>query len=215
MSTPLRKITDKQLGELLVEKRVITDEQLSHALVVQKERGGLIGEILVALTYVKEVDVAWALALQKGLEKKGEHKLIGELLVGRGLINQEQLIRALSIQKEKGGLIGEVLVALGYVRETDIALALTSQYGLPFLPLDSYEIDPEIIKLIPEHVARQYLLIAIDKFGSNLSIAMANPLNNKAIEEIEALIGCNVQIFLSTSSDIRKAIDNYYKTCLP
>jgi hypothetical protein len=208
---PLRKITDKQLGELLVDKTLITQDQLDRVLNIQKEKGGLIGEILVALGYVKESDIVWALGLQKGLAEKGKHKLIGELLVEKGLLNKEQLGHSLIIQKQKGGLIGQILVALGYVTETDIALALTSQYGFPYLPLESYEIDPEIVKLIPEGVARQYLLIPIDKFGNNLSVAMSNPLNNEAIEDIQLLLDCNVQVFVSTSSDINSAIDKHYK----
>ena len=207
----LRKITDKQLGQLLIERGLLNTDQLNQAVTIQKEKGGLIGEILLALGYVKKQDVAWALALQKGLDKKGTHKLIGELLVERGIISKEQLERALAIQKEKGGLIGEILVALGYVKEEDIAMALTSQYGFPYLPLESYEIDPEIIKIIPEDIARQYLLIPIDKFGNNLSIAMCNPLNNEAVNKIESFVGCNVQVFVSTATDVKKAIDKYFK----
>lgn len=211
MITPLRKITDKQLGEVLVDKGLITQEQLNQVVRIQKEKGGLLGEILIALDYVKEKDMVWALGLQKGLAQKGQHKLIGELLVEKGLINGEQLSHALAVQKQKGGLIGSILVALGYVTETDIALALTSQYGFPYLPLDSYEIDAEVVKLIPENVARQYQVIPIDKFGNNLSVAMSNPLNDEAIEDIQLLIGGNVQIFVSTSSDINKALDKYHK----
>jgi len=210
MIQPLKKITDKQLGALLIEKGLVDKDQLDHAYKVQKENGGLVGEILVTLGYVKESDIVWALGLQKGLDRKGQHRLIGELLVEKGLITKEQLNQALTIQKQKGGLIGEILVALGYVKETDIALALTSQYGFPYLPLDSYEIDPEIIKIVPENVARQYNLIPIDKFGNNLSVAMSNPLNDEAIEDVTLLVNCNVQIFVSTSSDIRRAIERYY-----
>ncbi|MFC1658572.1 hypothetical protein ACFL1D_04205, partial [Candidatus Omnitrophota bacterium] len=129
----------------------------------------------------------------------------------RGLIDEGQLSKALAIQQEKGGLLGEVLVALGYVQESDIAMALTSQYGFPYLPLESYEIAPEIIQIVPEDIARQYLLVPIDKFGSNLSIAISNPLNSEAIEEVEALVGINVQIFVSTGSDVKRAIEKYYQ----
>ena len=208
---PIKKITDKQLGELLIEKGLLTHEQLTNAISIQKQKGGLIGELLVALGFLNREDIQTVLDVQKGLDKKGEHKLIGQLLIEKGLLTGEQLDHALRIQKVKGGLIGEILVALGYVKETDIALALTSQYGFPYLPLDSYEIDPEVIKMVPERVARQYLLIPVDKFGNNISIAMSNPLNNEAIEDISLLVNCNVQIFVSTSSDIRKAIDRYYK----
>ncbi|MGD9015041.1 MAG: hypothetical protein PVI33_03350 [Candidatus Omnitrophota bacterium] len=211
MVKQFRKITEKQLGEMLMDKGVITRDQLKQALRVQQEKGGLIGEILVALGYVKKDDISWAVERQKELDKKGSHKLIGELLMARKLITKEQLDTGLAIQQEKGGLIGEILVALGYVEEADIALALTSQYGFPYLPLESYEISPEIIQIIPEEVARQYLLLPIDKFGNNLSIAISNPLDSQAIEQVEKLVGINIQIFVSTSTDIKNAIEKYYK----
>lgn len=139
------------------------------------------------------------------------HKQLGELLIERGIINEAQLEKALALQKGKGGLIGEILVGLGFAREEDIAQALTAQYGFPYLPLSNYEIDPEIVGIVPSRVARQYLLIPIDKIGNNLTLAMSNPLNVQAIEDIEMLSGCSVQTFVSTSTDIRKAIEKYYK----
>ena len=138
-------------------------------------------------------------------------KLLGELLLEKGIVDQSQLDKALRFQKEKGGLIGQILVALGYVKEEDIAQALTAQYGFPYLPLANYEISPETIWIIPGRVARQYLLIPIDKIGNNLSIAMSNPLNVQAIEDVELISGSIVQTFVSTSSDIKKAIEKYYK----
>jgi len=136
---------------------------------------------------------------------------LGELLIERGVINQGQLDKALAYQKEKGGLIGEILVELGFAREEDIAQALTAQYGFPYLPLANYEINPEITNIIPARVARQYILVPIDKVGNNLTVAMSNPLNVQAIEDIELISGLNVQTFVSTSTDIKKAIEKYYK----
>jgi type IV pilus assembly protein PilB len=138
-------------------------------------------------------------------------KQLGELLIEDKIIDKQQLDMALSIQKDKGGLIGEILVELGFVKEEDIAKALTMQYGFPYLPLDNYEIEPGIVELIPARVARQYMLVPIDKIGNNLSIAMSNPLNEHAIEDVELLSGCTVQTFVSTSSDIKRAIEKYYK----
>lgn len=143
--------------------------------------------------------------------KKIIHKQLGELLIERGIITQPQLDKALTVQKDKGGLIGEILVELGFAREEDIAQALTAQYGFPFLPLSNYEIDTEVANLIPRRVARQYVLIPVDKIGNNLTLAMSNPLNIQAIEDVELLSGCVVQTFVSTSSDIKKAIEKYYK----
>jgi type IV pilus assembly protein PilB len=138
-------------------------------------------------------------------------KQLGELLMERGLISKQQLDEALALQKDKGGLIGEILVELGFAKEEDIAKTLTAQYGFPYLPLSNYEIDSQIINIIPGRVARQYLLIPIDKIGDNLTIAMSNPLNIHAIEDVELLSNCNVLVFVSTSSDIKKAITKYYK----
>jgi type IV pilus assembly protein PilB len=138
-------------------------------------------------------------------------KQLGELLIEDKIIDKQQLDMALGIQKEKGGLIGEILVELGFVKEEDIAKALTMQYGFPYLPLDNYEIEPDIVDIIPARVAKQYMLVPIDKIGNNLSIAMSNPLNEHAIGDVELLSGCTIQTFVSTSSDIKRAIEKYYK----
>lgn len=138
-------------------------------------------------------------------------KQLGELLVEMGLITKDQLHHSLEVQKDKGGLIGQVLVDLGYVSEEAIAQAITAQYGFPYLPLENYEIDTEIVKIVPKNVAIQYCLIPVDKIGSNLTIAMANPLNSQAVEDIALLSGLYVQLFVSTAADIKKAIKKYYK----
>ncbi len=146
------------------------------------------------------------------LPRKVINKQLGEVLIEQGIITHQQLEKGLNLQKERGGgLIGEILVALGYAKEEDIAQALTVQYGFPFLPLANYEISPEMVSIIPARVCRQYLLIPIDKIGNNLTVAMSNPLNVQAIEDIELLSGCSAQIFVCTLSDIKKAIDKYYK----
>ncbi len=139
------------------------------------------------------------------------NKQLGELLIERGIITQNQLEKALAVQQERGGLIGEVLVELEFVKEDEIAQTLTAQYGFPYLPLSNYDVNPDIANIVPGRVARQYLLIPIDKIGNNLTLAMSNPLNVQAIEDVELLSGCSVQSFVSTSSDIKRAIAKYYK----
>jgi len=142
--------------------------------------------------------------------KKIINKQLGELLIERGVIKSVQLQKALDAQKERGGLIGELLVEMGFASEEDIAQALTAQYGFPYLPLANYEINPDVLSIIPGRVARQYMLLPIDKIGNNITLAMSNPLNIQAIEDVEMLSGCSVQTFVSTSSDIKKAITRYY-----
>ncbi len=139
------------------------------------------------------------------------NKQLGELLIERGIINQRQLENAIAVQKDRGGLIGEILIEMGFAKEEDIAQALTAQYGFPYLPLANYDINPEVISVVPGRVARQYLLMPIDKMVNSLTVAMSNPLNVQATEDLELLSGCNVQVFVSTASDIKRAIAKYYK----
>lgn len=139
------------------------------------------------------------------------NKQLGELLIERGVIDHKQLEKALITQKDKNVLIGEVLVELGFATEEDIAQALTCQFGFPYLPLANYDIDADVIKSVPENVCRQYCLIPIDKIGKSLTLAMANPLNHQAVEDIEMVSGCTIQIFVSTTSDIRNSIERYYQ----
>ncbi len=138
-------------------------------------------------------------------------KQLGELLMERGVITKEKLDHALLAQKESGGLLGQILVKLGFVKEEEIAQSLTAQFGFPYLPLGNYEIDLSVTKLVSKNVALQYLLVPIDKIGNVLTIAMADPLNSQAVEDIELVTKCKVQVFVSTMTDIKQAIEKYYK----
>ena len=143
--------------------------------------------------------------------KKVTNKHLGELLVERGIINREQLNIAIEHQKSHGGLMGEILVDLKFATEKDIAQAITCQYGFPYLPLANYEIDQEVVSSVPENICRKFCIIPIDKIGKSLTLAMANPLNIQAFEDIELLTDCSIQAFVSTSNDIKQAIDRFYK----
>ena len=143
--------------------------------------------------------------------KKIIQKQLGELLIEAKLITRENLDAALQTQKEKGGLIGQILVAMKFTTEEAIAQALTAQYGFPYLPLSNYEVDPVVVKIIPEQVARQYGVIAVDRVGNILTIVMSNPLNQQAIEDIEMITKLTMQLFVSTVTDINKAINENYK----
>jgi type IV pilus assembly protein PilB len=142
--------------------------------------------------------------------RRTTNKHLGELLVEREIVTRPQVQQAVEYQKINGGLFGEVLVTLGFATEENIAQALTSQYGFPYLPLANYEIDPEVIKTVPENVCRQFCLIPIDKIGKSLTLAMSNPLNVQAAEDVELITGCMVQVFVATASDIISSISKYY-----
>ena len=141
-----------------------------------------------------------------------DQDILGSLLIEQGILTQDQLEEALTLQKQrKCGLLGEILVELGYVTEEAIATALAAQYGFPYLPLSTYNIDPKILELISKDIASQYCLIPLDKLGNSIVIATSNPLNTEALEDIEFTTGCDIKVFISTASDIKDAINRYYK----
>jgi type IV pilus assembly protein PilB len=143
--------------------------------------------------------------------KRFVSKKIGQILIESGIVTKDQIQQAVDLQNEKGGIIGSILIALGYVTEEQIAHALTAQFGFPYLPLSNYALDRNIVRLIPKDAAIKHNLIAIDKIGNSLTIAMSDPLNAQVTEEIESITKCNIQIFLSTPTDIKDAIKRYYE----
>src|SRR5271170_4023379 len=98
--------------------------------------------------------------------------LLGEILIQRKRITREQLDSALQVQKAKGGFIGEILVNLGLLDERDIVVALVIQCGMPYIAVNKYTIDPEIVRLIPREVAQKEGVIALDRIGDVLSVVM-------------------------------------------
>ena len=138
-------------------------------------------------------------------------QLLGQILIKRNLITPDQLKDALEAQKKEGGVIGEVLVKLGYVTERDIVVALIVQCGFPYIAVNKYEVDPKVVQLIPEVVARKYHVIPLDRVGDVLSLVMANPLDLTMIEELEQLTSCRVATFIATKAEIDEAISHWYK----
>ncbi len=182
------------------------ERQASTGPAVNKTRQTLDGRLTNLLPHKELRGIIFTMQPRRIINKQ-----LGKLLLDRGIINQCQLDQALKIQRDQGGLIGVILVKLGFAGEEDIAQSLTAQYGFPYLPLSNYDVSPEITGIIPGRVASQYLLVPIDKIGNNLTLAMSNPLDIRAIEDVELLSGCSVQAFVSTLSDIKRAIDKYYK----
>ena len=135
---------------------------------------------------------------------------LGQVLIQRGIISAEQLQKALKVQKEQGGLLGEIFTTMGVASEEDIAQALAIQHDFPYLPLANYEIDSAMNKYIPEELAKKYFILPVDKMGDILTVVMANPLDHKAIEEIETLSKCKVETFVATFTEIKQAIETLY-----
>lgn len=139
-----------------------------------------------------------------------EKRRIGELLLEAGIITRQQLEEALQIQKKTGKKIGEVLIEKGYVTEDEILEVLEFQLGIPHVKLEQYNIDPEVMNLVSESIARRHTLLPIQLKDDKLIVAMADPLNIFAIEDVSIYSGKNVQPVIAKSSDIKRAIEKYY-----
>lgn len=135
---------------------------------------------------------------------------LGELLISAGKITEEQLKYALEEQKKTGKKLGELLVEKGYIKEEEIIEVLEYQLGIPHMDLDKYFIDPEIPKLIPEKLARRHTLIPIRKERNKLIVAMSDPLNIFAIDDIKIATGFDVEPVIATRKNILNSIEQYY-----
>ena len=137
---------------------------------------------------------------------------LGELLTKASLISQDQLKEALRVQKETGGKLGETLIKLGFVSEEDITECLSQQFGVPSINLQHFEIDSGVIKLIPGDVARKYNILPVNKTRATITIAMADPTNVFAMDDIKFMTGYNVEPVVASELGIKAAIDGYYGT---
>jgi len=136
-------------------------------------------------------------------------KGLGELLLREKLVNVEQLHQARQAQKEGEGL-GYTLAKLGYVEESHLINFLSRQYGVPSINLDECEIAEEVIKLVPKEVAERHNIIPIARQGSTLIVAMADPGNIYAMDDVKFLTGLSVEVVVASESSIHKALERYY-----
>jgi type IV pilus assembly protein PilB len=135
---------------------------------------------------------------------------LGELLVKENLISPQQLQEALTYQKQHGGKLGYNLVKLGFIKDEEITALLSKQYGVPSINLGRFEIDPSVIKLVPAETAQKYQIIPLSRAGANLTIAMVDPTNVFAMDDIKFMTGYNVEPVVASESAIMDSIEKYY-----
>src|SRR6266852_4520554 len=136
---------------------------------------------------------------------------LGEILLREGLITQDQLKKALLEQKNTGMRLGYTLVKLGFVEETEISKMLARQYRMPAVDLSRFEVDSKIIKLIPPDVAIKHTVLPLKREGRTLTVAIADPNNVTAIEDIKFITRCDVFPVIAGEYTLRNAIDRYYQ----
>src|ERR1700716_1242355 len=135
---------------------------------------------------------------------------LGELLLKENMVTPQQLQEALGHQKMNGGKLGKAFVSLGYVRDEEITSLLSRQYGVPSINLDHFEVDPAIIKIIPAETARKYQILPLSRAGATLTIAMTDPTNVFAMDDIKFMTGYNVEPVVASEAAVIEAIQKYY-----
>lgn len=137
---------------------------------------------------------------------------LGELLVKNNIITKEQLTKALEEQKESGGQqrLGSILIKNGLISEPDLTTFLSKQYGFPSINLADFDVDASVVKIIPVDIAHKYQIVPVNRSGSTLIIAMCDPSNIFAIDDIKFMTGYNVEVVVASESAIKTAIDKFY-----
>src|SRR5919106_702216 len=135
---------------------------------------------------------------------------IGELLLKEKRITPEQLQEALNYQRQHGGKLGFNLVKLGYVRDDEITALLSKQYGVPSIALGQFEIDAAVIKLVPAETAQKYQIVPLSRSGATLTIAMTDPTNVFAMDDIKFMTGYNVEPVVASETAVSEAIQRYF-----
>ncbi|MFH1778488.1 MAG: ATPase, T2SS/T4P/T4SS family [Candidatus Omnitrophota bacterium] len=140
----------------------------------------------------------------------GLKEQLSEILIKKGILTEEKLNEALKVQKEQGGSLGNILVTLGFIGQNELMAILSQKLGIPPISLSKYKIDPEITKIIPSKIAVHYQIMPISKIGNILSVAMADPLNVFAMDDIKKITGLEVAPIITSQEDVRVAIEKYY-----
>src|SRR6266542_582335 len=135
---------------------------------------------------------------------------IGELLLKEKRISPEQLQEALNYQRQYGGKLGFNLIKLGFVKDDEITALLSKQYGVPSISLNKFEIDPAVIKLVPAETAQRYQIIPLSRAGATLTIAMTDPTNVFAMDDIKFMTGYNVEPVVASETAVMDSIARYY-----
>jgi len=139
-----------------------------------------------------------------------DNSRLGELLVKEQLITPLQLRKAMTEQRRSGGRLGHELTRLGYIDENELTGFLSSQYGVPSINLSDIELDPDVLKLIPKEVVTRHQVIPVNRSGNTLIVAMADPSNIFAVDDIKFITKFNIEVVVASEQAIADAVEKYY-----
>jgi len=197
-----------KLGDYLVSTGLITEQELKKALAQQKEKGGYLGQILVDMGLVSSSDVSGA--IQQLSTKVKEKDRLGPMLVKDGLITQEQLTQATELQGQTGKELDDSLLELGLIDAERLAEAFGKYLNVAYINLAEYKIESEMTKILPERLVRRYGVIPVKLEKKVLSLAMSDPTDMMAIDEIKLISNYQITPAIASKKEIARAIDQYF-----
>ena len=195
------------IGQLLVQKGLIDEDQLAHALAEQKRTGIHISKILTRLGFISEEQMTAILGEQL---QASEHKRIGELLVEKNYITVEQRDRALEEQKKTGLKLGKMLMQLGFMTEERLIEILSAQLEIPFVKLSDLFIPQDVLQLLPEEFCRSYKVIPMAVRGKILTLAMHDPSNQRTLDHIRFKVQMEIEPMMASEKEISETINRVY-----
>lgn len=195
----------RSLGETLVETGIITDEQLQQALAEQSRSGRKLGRVLTDLELCTQEDIATA------LQEQVRRIRIGDLLIDYGHITESELDEALKRQKGSARKLGQVLVDMGLVSQAQILDVLADQLQIPQVDLRRYQFDPNVAKQLPETLARRFRALPLSEGRDGILVAMADPTDIFAQDEIARSLGQRPQIAVVAEEDLLTTLDRVYR----
>lgn len=198
----------EQIGTLLQANNKVSEEGLQEGLKKQQEvRSRPIGEYLKEQGVVSDADLQRTLRQQKEFPKVR----LGELLIEQGLISESQLEEALHVQKDdRGRRLGDILIDIGATTEDGVHSALAQKLGVPFVQLREFDIDPEVLEMLPSDIARKHSAMPLMIVDQYLVIAIPDPTINEVVNELAFVVNRRIEVAVATPGDIRWAIDHFY-----
>lgn len=199
-----------QIGEMLVEENIVTQEVVDTALQdQQEERSRLLGEYLVTQKIVDSRELESALARQKHMP----NLKLGEILVGEDLVSDAQLNEALKEQKKKRkGALGEILVDRGVIHKDEIQQALAKKLGIPFVNLREFIVEPEVIRMLTAAIAFKHKVVPLYVYEGKIVVAIENPMDWQVTDALSFNINKYVEPVMASPEDINWALQFYYSS---
>lgn len=195
----------KLVGELLIEQKLITQEQLLEALVLQKVFPDQpVGQLLCKLGFIKESDLSMV------LDQKNKRRKLTDILLAGGHIDQQKISHAREVGKQNSISLEKALLKLGYVDEELLSKAVASQHDMPYVQISTQNLDLSLSKYISAVYAQKQRLAPISKIGNTLTLAMAQPLRSHDIRELEDSIRLKIISAIATETDISKSLKRLY-----